>query len=392
MEAIITYRPNGQKTSMLFDVILTKEILQDICVRITGQKRFRVQRDLSGYNKGRLVYVEYAGIVYYVSLSEDNMSGRNSSVQSVPTAINLFYADLRTNKKLCYYFIPHAGNAFTDYHMFVYKLMMTAGIEFLNIKDYYKNLITPYKDVNDLIVDRRDNQSANSSNNSSYVSKNINKIQIYAKTFGASKYESTLLAVAVSYIADRPIELFNICEQDLKRLPQSSLKTIESLKNITVHDTSLFLEKQKYLEQSDRTVLRSASYLYNLFNRLGSKKCALCGCEIPEIIQGAHIWGVAQISKTGLDDDTKFNHAVNGHNGLWLCQNHHRLFDSNIIMLDNKGYVHIKDSLTSKDAMFIKDITFCSSIEQRFLSDEFCSYIEIRNNDLNIEQYHRIAI
>ena len=201
-----------------------------------------------------------------------------------------------------------------------------------------------------------------------------------------------MLAVAVSYIADRPIELFNICEQDLKRLPQSSLKTIESLKNITVHDTSLFLEKQKYLEQSDRTVLRSASYLYNLFNRLGSKKCALCGCEIPEIIQGAHIWGVAQISKTGLDDDTKFNHAVNGHNGLWLCQNHHRLFDSNIIMLDNKGYVHIKDSLTSKDAMFIKDITFCSSIEQRFLSDEFCSYIEIRNNDLNIEQYHRIAI
>jgi len=392
MEAIITYRPNAQKTPMLFDIILTKEILKDICVRITGQKRFKVQKDFSTYNKGRLLYVEYGNMVYYVSLSEDNIGGRNSSLQSVPTAINMFYADSRKNKKLCYYFIPHVGNAFTDYHIFIYKLMMTAGIEFLNIGDYWLNLITPYKNVNDLIVDRRDNQSTNSSNNSSYVSKSADKIQIYAKTFGANKYESTLLAVAVSCIADRPIDLFNICEQDLTRLPQSSMKTIELLKNIEVHDTSLFLEKQIYLEQTDRTFLRSASYLYNLFNRLGAKKCALCGCEIPEIIQGAHIWGVSQISKTELDDELKFNHAVNGHNGLWLCQNHHRLFDSNIIMLDNNGYVRIKDNLTDKDVMFIKDITFCNSIEKRFLSDEFCSYIAKRNKDLEIEHYHRIAI
>ena len=105
MEAIITYRPNAQKTPMLFDIILTKEILKDICVRITGQKRFKVQKDFSTYNKGRLLYVEYGNMVYYVSLSEDNIGGRNSSLQSVPTAINMFYADSRKNKKLCYYFI-----------------------------------------------------------------------------------------------------------------------------------------------------------------------------------------------------------------------------------------------------------------------------------------------
>lgn len=392
MEATITYRPDAQKTPDLFDRILTKEVLTDICRLVTGQNHYRIVKDRSTYNKGRLLYVEHNGIIYYVSLSEANIEGRNSSLQSVPTAINMFYADKRLNKRLCYYFIAHRGNAFTDYHLFIYRLLMTAGVDFLNIGKYYHNNILPYRNVDDLIVDRRDNQSSNSSNNSSYVSKSSDKIQIYAKTFGASKYESTLLAVAVSHIADRPIDLFNICEQDLKSLPLSSLKTIESLGNISVHDTSLYLDKRAYLD-SDKTVLRSTSYLYNLFNRLGAKRCALCGCEIPEIIQGAHIWGVSQISKSSeFDDDSKFEHAVSGHNGLWLCQNHHKLFDSNIILLDNDGYVRIKDDLVADDVAFIRSTTFRTSIDPQVLSNEFRGYLLRRNEALDLTHSQKLAL
>ncbi|MCH5312514.1 MAG: HNH endonuclease [Prevotella sp.] len=256
-----------------------------------------------------------------------------------------------------------------------------------------QNLFCLIKDIDDLIIDRRENQTSNSSNNSSYVSKTSDKIQIYAKTFGASKYESTLLAVAISHIADRPIDLFNICEQDLKRLPKSSLDTIEALGNISILDTSLFLERQNYLQQTDRTVLRSASYIYNLFNRLGTKRCALCGCEIPEIIQGAHIWGVSQISRSPeLDDEAKFNHAVCGHNGLWLCQNHHKLFDSNIILLDQEGYVRIKDNLTTDNITFIRNTTFRTSIDSRFLSEEFKGYLAKRNEMLDLAHFHRLVV
>ncbi len=393
MEAIITYRPDAQKTPGLFDRILTNEVLLDICLRVTGQSRFRVVKDRSTYNRGRLVFLEYGGIVNYISLSEANIGGRNSSLQSVPTAINMFYADQRQNKRLCYYFIPHVGNAFTDYHLFIYRLLMTAGIDFLNIGDYYQQHVLPYRNVDDLIIDRRENQTSNSSNNSSYVSKTSDKIQIYAKTFGASKYESTLLAIAISHIADRPIDLFNICEQDLTKLPQASLNTIEGLGNISMHYTSLFLDKREYLQQSDRSELRSASYTYNLFNRLGAKKCALCGCEIPEIIQGAHIWGVAQISRTPeLDDDTKFNHAVSGHNGLWLCQNHHKLFDSNIILLDNDGFVRLKDNLVTDNVAFIRSTTFRTSVDARFLSAEFKDYLAKRNETLDLDHSHRLAV
>lgn len=164
MIATITYRPDAQKTPGLFDIILTKEVLVDICQRVTGQSHYRLLKDKSSYNRGRLVYVEYDSCIYYVSLSEVNIGGRNSSLQSVPTAINMFYADIRPNKQLCYYFMPHNGNAFTDYHLFIYRLMMTAGVRFLNIDAYYHEPLQAYHDVDDLIIDRRDNQTGNSSN------------------------------------------------------------------------------------------------------------------------------------------------------------------------------------------------------------------------------------
>ena len=100
MIATITYRPNAQKTPGLFDTILTDAILEDICQRVTGQTEYRVEKDRSTYNKGRLVYVEYDNVINYVSLSEISIEGRNSSLQSVPSAINLYYADTRPNRLL----------------------------------------------------------------------------------------------------------------------------------------------------------------------------------------------------------------------------------------------------------------------------------------------------
>lgn len=393
MTATITYRPDAQKTPGLFDELLTREILGDICLRVTGQCKFRIEKDWSTYNRGRLLTVEYDGFVYYVSLSEESIEGRNSSLQSVPTAINKFYADTRKNKQLCYYFIPHFGNAFTDYHLFMYRLMKTAGIRFLNMEDYYSGAVRPYGNVDELISDRSDNQEANPSNNSSFVSKSIDKIQIYAKTYGANKYESTLLAVAVSRIADRPIDLFSICEKELKQLPLTSAETIEALGNISVHYTSLTLDKYAYQEQIDRTILRSPSYLYNLYNRIGYKKCALCGCEIPEIIQGAHVWGVAQIAgDPQLTDDDKFDSAADGNNGLWLCQNHHKLFDANILMIDGRGVVRVKDGLAVKDLDFVRNTTFKYQIDRGILSRPFLWYLARRNEEVDLYHSHPLAV
>lgn len=380
-QAIITYRPNAQKTYGLFDSILTQDILRDICHRITGQNQYQIVRDTSTYNKGRLLILEWQGIKNYISLSETAIEGRNSSLQSVPTAINLFYADTHSNKRLFYYFMPHVGNPFTDYHLFAYKLLMTAGVRFLNIGDYYTGNISPYVNVDEIIQERRGNQQSNASNNSSYVSRTIDKIQIYAKVYGASKYESTLLALAVSHIADKPIDLYNICEQDLSQLPQSSLNTLTQMPNLTIHNTSLTFDRRQLVDSPERNELRSSAYTYNLFQRIGYKKCALCGCDIPQIIQGAHIWGVSEIAHCeSLSDEEKFNHATNGHNGVWLCQNHHKLFDADILLFSPEGHLLVRDNVPDSSTQYLQTITTMQALPNSILSDNFRWYLAQHNS------------
>lgn len=393
MAAIITYRPDAQKTLGLYDRILTKEILRDICARVTGQDDFSVIRDTSTYNKGRLITIEYGGIKSFVSLSEVSVEGRNQSVQSIPTAINLYYADNNPDKGLYYYFMPHNGNYFTDYHLLYFRLLKTAGVIFLNLLDYYPAGINAFESIDELVDERNDNRETNRSNNSSFISKTSDKVQIYAKTYGASKYESTLLAIAAAAITDRPIDLYNICEQDLTRLPQSSLNTINAMGNISIHDTSITLEKRTFISQAGNNEFRSPIYQRNLLQRLGRKHCALCGCEISEIIQGAHVWGVAEIARDDhFSDDMKFDHAINGENGLWLCQNHHKLFDSHYLSFNMDGHVLIPSNLRAEDGQFIRAITESESLGYQIMTDNFKWYLSQRNNIRDCSHYQRLVI
>lgn len=383
MKAEIVYSSNSQKKHGYFDSVLTDDILTDICRRITGHENYSVRKITTGYNKGRLVYLYYKGVKYFISISVDSADGRNSSLQSVPTAINLFYADENDKKELCYYFIPHRGNLMTSYHMLYYRMMATAGFLFLNIQDMFGITISPYSDIDEIINDRSVNQGAQTGNNSSYISKTRDRIQIYGKVYGANKYESTLFGIVAAKIADRPIDLFSISEQDLRALPASSIRTLENFGNISIHQTSLTLERQQFFEQQDKNVLRSPTYIYNLLNRIGRKRCALCGCEIDEIIQGAHVWPVADIAKSDYDDEIKFEYATSGHNGLWLCQNHHKLFDSNILYIDMEGKIWVKKNISDKNLKFISQRTNVGILSDELLSEEFKKYLSFRNQNLD---------
>lgn len=392
MLPVFTYHTHTQKIRNGFKTLLTRELLEDICLRITGQSQFSVREVNVSYNKGRLLTLELGNTLHYITLSEKRIEGRNSSLQSVPTAINLFYADSRHNKKLWYYFCHEQGNPFTDYHMVYYRLMLTAGIEFLNLDSFCTNSLTPFVSVDEIITERNANQSSNRSNNSSFISKTHDRIQLYAKTYGANKYESTVFGVALSKIADRPIDVFAVSEQDLTNLPQSSLTTFQELGNITVYNTSLRLNRLPG-DTEDTLRLRSAAYNYNLLNRIGIKRCSICGCEIPEIIHGAHIWGVSEIRNCSIiDDEQKYTHAISGHNGLWLCHNHHKLFDSHIIAFDVEGRCLIKPNLPQRHADFIFSSVSSCQLNQDLMSEDFRYYLSQRNELLNLTGYKQISV
>ena len=383
MKAVITYSPASQKRGRnYFDELLTNEILADICYKVTGQYEYVVERNLSGYNKGRLLTVDYNGHRCFVTISEIDNRGRNSNVHSVPTAINVFFADKTENKSLSYYFLPHKGNLLSDYYMLCYRLMVTIGIRFLNAAVDIK----PYTEINELINDRQKNSQSNKSNNSSYITLSGDRIVVYGKVYGANKYESTLLGIAAATVGDGSVDFYNICEKDLKSLPKASLSTFGHFKNIQVYNTSLYFDKKQYVDNTDDTRLRSASYVYNLYQRIGDKKCTFCNCNVPEIIQGAHIWNVADISENEkLTREQKFNKVNSGHNGFWLCQNHHKLFDCNILMLKEDGRLLVKNSIDEDRLSYIKDITPMETIDRKLLSQELLECLHQRNMNIDLK-------
>lgn len=389
MIPVFKYYIHAQKQRDYFARILTQDILEDICMRITGHKTFLVHEMSEGYNKGRLLILEYCGVKNYITLSEQTIKGRNSSMQSVPTAMNIFYSDTNSQKQLYYYFLPNLqGNPFTEYHLSYYRLLLTSGLLFLNLPKRYRLL--PYSSIDEFIIDRDDNRNSNRSNNSSYITKERGRIQIFAKVFGANKYESTLFGIVSSKLAmmsGKRVELYNINEQDLKRLPESSIKTLLNLGNVDIIDTSYTMERNRFNEDSSIT-LRSPLYNYNLLQRLGHKKCVTCGCEIPEIIQGSHIWGVSMIKNSSLSDDDKFKHSINAHNGVWLCSNHHKLFDSHIIALNQDGRVRVREDLPHSDRSFIESITPNTILPNRVLSNEMQKYINMRNSQIPNWRYN----
>ena len=379
-------------TGIYFSDIITEEILKDVTYKITNQKEFTVEfvdNDYSddylpkSYNKGRMAVLLYKDEVNFISFSEKEIAGRNSGIQSVPTAFNMFYNCEYSKKKLHYYFIHENGNAETDYYLLIYRLMMTIGFNFLNL-EVLDNKIFPFTSIEDIMYSRQVNSKRNKSNNSTYITKSgYKEYDVYGKTYGANKYETTMFCYALSKLSNKEnhITLYEVLEGDLKELPQSCLEVISKMGVVKVVPTDMQLEKNVF-EQNDS--LRSPRYIYNLLEKMGSKHCAFCDCEIPELIQGAHIWPVSDIKKEQLmTAEKKLECAIDGENGLWLCENHHKMFDENLITINNDGILVFDSSSEMKNILFMQKVTTNLVIPKEILTDRFLHYLKLRNENLS---------
>lgn len=384
-----TIKNNFQKRSERYEDILTENILRDVCHRLTRRRDFTVSFDNAGYNIGRLATLEYNGTISYVSFSEFEIGSRNSFFQSFPSALVKYHQETNRCKNICFYFLEPDGNIETDYFLFMYRLMKTAGTIFLNETTYLTTAVNPFNTVSDIIAHRDLNRGRNRGNASSYVTVDENDIlQIFGKTYGANKYETTLLCLAISKITPYSIELYEIQEGNLTKLPQDARNVIVNL-GINVITSDLVLERAEF-ETNDS--LRSPTHIYNLLEKLGEKKCSLCDCEIPQIIQGAHIWPVASIKRANnINLDTKIQKAIDGDNGLWLCDNHHKLFDINMLFIASDGRVKYKSNIEQSHKEYLSDFTLNKRVPNEILTPSFIDYLDKRNRMLDESLYRLVA-
>jgi len=382
---------NFQKRDYTYEDILSENILSEICRLSTGRKVYSIEWDDKDYNKGRLVKLIYKDKIHYITLSNEGVvAGRNSAFQSVPSAMNRFILDESKNKQLSYYFLPDISGSFsTTYFMFMYRLMKTANVNFLNSADFIIESIIGFASPADIIAAKNQTRSRNRSNKSTYVTAGPeNQIQIFGKTYGASKYETTILCHAISAIAQRRVELYEIEEGGLNKLPAKSKSAIKKSGKISIFSSSLTIERDEFVRKNS---LRSIRYVYNLLEKLGDKRCSLCDCKIPQIIQGAHIWPVAEIKKQkDLSDDEKLSLAIDGDNGLWLCQNHHKLFDVNLIAFKPDGSVFIHSSTRQENIDYIKSITNKAPLFAGILNEPFIKMLGRRNVELDFDHYQNL--
>lgn len=359
--------------------------MADVCRRITGQENYTVDF-IDKVNKGRLAKLFYNGSVAYISFSENRVESRNSSFQSFSSALVSFLNENIESKRICYFILETEANIETDYFRFMYRLMKTVETQFLNEAERLINPISSFTTVEDIILNKNSIRGRNMANNSSYITKSDDEIiQVFGKLYGANKYETSLLCLALYRVSTNPVELFEIEEGNLKKLPKEARDYLLSLDRFSIVNATITLEESEFRENDS---LRSPRYIYNLLEKYGDKKCALCDCDIPQIIQGAHIWPVAGIKRENhLTQDEKLNLALDGDNGLWLCNNHHKLLDSHIIKLFEDSSVKHKSSLNESQSRYLNQITTYSRLPDNIVNDKMLEYIVKRNHNLQIEDY-----
>ena len=166
----------------------------------------------------------------------------------------------------------------------------------------------------------------------------------------------------------------------------------EILQQIEREETQFDLAKQ-------RGKLRNQELFRNNIRAKGiPTKCCLCGCEIENILEAAHIWGVAEIKRATnrtinetlsltemqdlIDSDSPYAEddfykryvmANSGDNGIWLCKNHHGLFDSHFYCFDatNGKIIIAIDKFSDEDTkLFFNFITKYEGLTSDILTDK----------------------
>jgi HNH endonuclease len=379
-----TIKNRFQKRHERYEDVLTPAILRDVCRRITGRSDFTVNF-VDSLNVGRLAKLEYLGKINYISFSEANINGRNACFQSFPSALVSYLQEDAKRKAIFFYFLPSDGNIETKYFVFMYRLMKTVGVKFLNEADHLDEVIKSFSSAGDIIVQREANRSRNRANESTYVTLGEdNVLEIYGKTYGANKYETTLLTIALRRVWPGKMELYEIKEGDLKILPAAARQVIIGL-GVKVIPSDLMLERREFEENNS---LRSPSFVYNLLDKLGEKRCALCSCEIPQMIHGAHILPVATIKQIrNINLEKKLEQALDRDNGIWLCNNHHKLFDLNLLLVTEDGRVKYKTRMRENHRKYIGTITSNIRIPNQVLNKKFVTYLQRRNRPLDGRAY-----
>lgn len=349
---IIKEKPFGKRSTSLREV-LTNDLLSKLSKKIAGEDIEYSIQYTPERNVGNFIIFEYKGSKNYIVLLNyrASSSGRNSFYQSIPTAYGVYLSDIHLNKNIYFYDVNYVDDSnYEKSIVFALKLSMTIGMLPLNpIK------ILPYISVDEIIEFRNSNKEKSKQNNPTFIERKSHRLIIYGKVFGANAKDTEILCLALKSIFDGEIVLYQIQDNNSVGLSKAFIKEITSSGDFIIKDdTYSFDDLVSHDPSMEEINLRNPKFIYNLFSTHGEKKCALCSCEIESIIDGAHIYPIEAIKTLDLTDNEKLDIATNPNNGIWLCKNHHKLFDSHLLKIHVDGSYTISNINNDINSTFIR--------------------------------------
>ena len=411
--ATLKMHPHTQKSrsetqnGIYWPDILTEDALRDICSFVTNQTNFRIQwededsiTEVGGrnyrYNVGNVIIVEFNGTRTFVTLGVPTNDGRNSYFQQIGPAFRRYTEDFSNSKQMAFYALSvnnngdEFGRVYTSYHHFMYRVLNAAGISG-NWLDFLEDEPADFIDIEDMVRSRNSISRANNNSSYAYYDDEEESFLLFLKTYGASKYESFFLALASIYLEiESPIEVHALEEGELNELPEWINLYLEQISDGRLICQTLGMEMDAHRAPIEifPPKLRSPRHRVNVRLRCGDELCAMCGQNDSAEIEAAHVWDVHVIRRSAIEGEANEDlwfHATTGDNGFWLCKYHHRLFDQDNIAIDGNGQFMFKKTLSARLIRKIYESLSKFALEGEIMSDDFMTFLSLRNQRLDGE-------
>lgn len=379
---------------------MSDEEISDICFRSFKEKEFNKVSEKRARNTGQYIKLKKDGLLKYICLSRNDCTqSRNSFIiQNIPTAFQKFLEESYKNKEFEFY-IRDFSAPHPPFAIYAYKLLLTSKIKILNLdlvvpsdNAGYLDHRTSFTDYKQMRKYRLESSKRNTSNTSTIFEEKEDEFSVYGKTYGANGRETTLICMALYHLVNKKIVVYNVNETSEKH--QASVdpanKYILNYYGIEIDENAINFDPKNEKEQADRD---SRKFHINLFKKYKDKKCYFCGCDIENLIIGAHIHRVTDIKNSNLSETVKQDQIVDADNGFWLCANHDKLFEFGLIYF-NKNEMCVSDELNKKQQEFILNITADNlNLNKKYKlipekDKELENIILYKNNKFYINQQH----
>ena len=446
----------------------TSKYSRTISVYENEKIKYIIGMSNTGYDEDRKKESENGGKPYQYGNSDYHSN--TYLCQGLNKIFELYYDKLRENPdvKLYFYLLDVNKKSYPDNlsNDLTYRELYTLGFQILNIElikfkefeqlgfslenyGYTYGYTSFNKFANDLLFISEKNRSnepaylkcidldfdisnESDTNDREIVSDSLNKEYIYTfKTLGAQSYDNFLIMWTLNTLAERENknlkflfskEKFNF---RLNQLPENAKFTEDFPASITrlfekigvdiEYETANEVRQQFDRERSqyetakmNNTIRNQELFKNNMRQKGLQTKCYLCGCEIEEILEAAHLWGVSNIKNSNaakinsvikkdcmkklIDSDNphcdelfykKYVLANSGDNGIWLCSNHHGLFDKNFYCFRSEdGMILLKNNNTEAFLRYMEEAVY-DKLPQTVLTDETKVYLQERENIFN---------